>query len=312
MVPFSLCGVTYLATAALAATVPSPLPWEKLAITAPANERYLHRTKGEEPFMWVADTNWELFHRLNRTGVDLYLADRAAKGFNVIQAVVLSKYNVTTLPIFYGDLAIDNEDVTQLNECYFSYVDFVATRAAEYGILLCLVPTWGRYINGGWYGTEGPRLFNESNAYIFGQLLGRRYPGLPKMMGGDTNADWADNLPQAQAQFSKDISQNPWDLIGPITDTRGVWAAMMRGFREEEAKLGYESFVTFQGTGGWITGYPLPYGHNVRKLLPKLPLMVEHITKAAISTSMEVTALYPWMLYNLVTRDWILMLLSRQ
>lgn len=53
--------------------------------------------------MWVADTNWELIH-LECHRIDLCLADRAAKGFNVIQVVVASKYNATTLPNYYGDL----------------------------------------------------------------------------------------------------------------------------------------------------------------------------------------------------------------
>ena len=80
------------------------LPWASWAITAPLGGRYLHRTKSGDPSMWVADTNWELFHRMNVTDVDLFLADRAAKGFNVIQVVVASKYNATTLPNYYGDL----------------------------------------------------------------------------------------------------------------------------------------------------------------------------------------------------------------
>lgn len=107
-----------LATVALALVVPKDVHWSNMAISASSNGRYLprgYRTKMNEPFFWIADTNWELFHKLNPTDVDLFLADRAAKGFNVIQAVLLSKYNVTTIPNFYGDLAIDNEDFTQPN-----------------------------------------------------------------------------------------------------------------------------------------------------------------------------------------------------
>jgi hypothetical protein len=33
----------------------------------------------------LGDTAWELFHRLTREEADLYLKDRAAKGFTVIQ-----------------------------------------------------------------------------------------------------------------------------------------------------------------------------------------------------------------------------------
>lgn len=262
-------GLTALTSTTFGSVIPSSeFPWASLAITAPLEGRYLHRTASGEPFMWVADTAWELFHRLNKTDADLYLADRAAKGFNVVQAVVVSKYNATTLPNFYGDLVFDNGDPSQPNENYFEYVDWVTTRAAEYGILICFVPTWGRWVNYGWYGTLGPVLFNETNAESFGYYLGKRYPGIPKMMGGDTNGFWAGNVPQARAAWREDPSAEPTSFLGPITDTRYIWAAMMRGFKKGEAEHGYDAFVTFQPTSPWISDppTPLPYGHNVSPL----------------------------------------------
>ncbi|KAK7524828.1 hypothetical protein IWZ03DRAFT_403715 [Phyllosticta citriasiana] len=94
-----------------------------------------------------------------------------------------------------SDLVFDNGDPTTPNAGNFSFVDWVTTCAAEYGILICFVPTWGRYVSRGWYGTEGLVLFNESNAEVFGYFLGKRYPDIPKMMGGDTNGFGADNVP---------------------------------------------------------------------------------------------------------------------
>ncbi|KAH8647498.1 hypothetical protein BGZ61DRAFT_501268 [Ilyonectria robusta] len=264
-----VCLSSFVVSATLAATtlawvIPKALPWANLAISASPDDRYLYRTKTKEPFFWIADTNWELFHKLNRTDVDLYLADRATKGFNVIQAVVLSKYNVTTVPNFYRDLAINNDDVTQPNEGYFSFVDWVVTRAAEYGILICFVPTWGRYVNWGWYGTLGYKLFDVDNAEVFGRYLGKRYPGIPKLMGGDSNAFWANNVPQARQAWRDDPESDPKSHLGPIEDTRDIWAAMMKGFKEEEAKLGYDAFVSYQPMSPWIVDppTPFPYGHN--------------------------------------------------
>lgn len=68
-----------LAATALASVIPKALPWANLAISASPDDRYLCRAKTNEPFFWIADTNWELFHKFNRTDVDLYLADRATK-----------------------------------------------------------------------------------------------------------------------------------------------------------------------------------------------------------------------------------------
>jgi hypothetical protein len=52
--------------------------------------RHLETLDGR-PFFWLGDTAWELFHRLDREEADLYLATRAAQGFNVVQAVVLAE-----------------------------------------------------------------------------------------------------------------------------------------------------------------------------------------------------------------------------
>lgn len=289
---------------AFVSAVPKEVPWSNVAISASPNGRYLYRTKTNEPFFWIADTNWELFHKLNRTDVDLYLADRAAKGFNVIQAVLLSKYNATTIPNFYGDLAIDNEDVTQPNEGYFSFVDWVVTRAAEYGVLICFVPTWSRWVNRGWYGITTSTLFDEDNAQVFGRFLGKRYPGIPKMLGGDTNAFWAEHVPQARAAWRENPDSDPLSYLGPITDTRPIWAAMMKGFREEEALQGYDAFVTFQPTSPWIADppTPLPYGHNVCPFF-QVPYpfgcipanLCRSISTGAMGTS-------PWMVFSPVTR----------
>src|SRR5689334_14147812 len=54
------------------------------------NGRFLVQSNGK-PFFYLADTAWELFHRLDREETDRYLRNRAAKRFTVIQAVVLAE-----------------------------------------------------------------------------------------------------------------------------------------------------------------------------------------------------------------------------
>lgn len=65
------------------------------------NQRFLQHADGR-PFFYLGDTAWELFHRLNGEEAGLYLEDRRAKGFNVIQAVALSELGGTTVPNPYG------------------------------------------------------------------------------------------------------------------------------------------------------------------------------------------------------------------
>lgn len=77
----SLVVSATLVATTLASVIPKALPWANLAISTSPNDRCLYRIKTKEPFFWIANTNWELFHKLNRADVDLYLADRAGFTF---------------------------------------------------------------------------------------------------------------------------------------------------------------------------------------------------------------------------------------
>ena len=70
---------------ALAFAASAALPDLKVA----ADHRHL-ATADDKPFFLLGDTAWELFHRLTREETELYLKNRAAKGFNTILAVALA------------------------------------------------------------------------------------------------------------------------------------------------------------------------------------------------------------------------------
>jgi len=63
-------------------TQAAPLP--RLRVSQ--NGHFFVKENGS-PFFYLGDTSWSLFH-LTREDVDLYLKDRAAKKFTVIQAIV--------------------------------------------------------------------------------------------------------------------------------------------------------------------------------------------------------------------------------
>ncbi|KAL4145860.1 hypothetical protein PRNP1_011736 [Phytophthora ramorum] len=249
--------------AGLASTSLADPSWHDLAITAPQYGRYLYRTTSEEPFFWKADTAWELTHRLNKTSIDYYLRTRAEQGYNVVLTVVVSAYNGTTHPNFYGDLPFNNSDTTQPNEAYFELIDWTADLAASYGILLALVPAWGNWISGAWYGTK-ESLFNESTAYEWGKYVGERYPGLPKILGGDTNCFWVRNTTAAMISYAANPDVDPATLLGPIEDTTHLWVSMRSGVKDAETGKGYEPIIIFHPTAGRIArpvSTPMAYGH---------------------------------------------------
>jgi hypothetical protein len=152
-----------------------------------ANHHYLQYENGK-PFLYLGDTAWELFHRLNREEAAKYLTNRAEKGFTVIQAAVLAQIGGLTVPNAYGALPLTDGDPARPNEAYFQHVDFIVNKAEELGLFVGMLPTWGSY----W--ASGKPIFNATNARQYGRFLGRRYKdrAIIWILGGDrsvTNDD---------------------------------------------------------------------------------------------------------------------------
>src|SRR5437763_8460739 len=76
------------------------------------------------PFFWLGDTGWELFHRLKKDEINIYLENRSKKGFNVIQAVILAEFNGLKRPNQYGEVPLIDLDPTKPNERYFKLIDY--------------------------------------------------------------------------------------------------------------------------------------------------------------------------------------------
>ena len=143
-------------------------------------------TADNAPFFWLGDTAWELFHRLNKEEADLYLTDRAGKGFNVIQAVILAELDGLNTPNAYGHTPLIKNNPAEFNEDYFEHVDYVVKKAGELGIYMGLLPTWGDKFHKAW--GQGPEIFTPENAEQFGRKLARRYkdePNIIWILGGD-------------------------------------------------------------------------------------------------------------------------------
>jgi hypothetical protein len=163
----------------------------------------------KQPFFWLGDTAWELFHRLTKEEILKYLDNRQKKGFNVIQAVILAEFDGLTKPNRYNEIPLYQNDPLKPNEKYFELVDYTVKMALSRNIYLGLLPTWGDKVTKLW--GVGPVIFNPSNAYQYGLWLGKRYKDYPNIiwiLGGDRP---------------------------PVTDSadfRPVWRAMAKGIIE--------------------------------------------------------------------------------
>ena len=133
-----------------------------------ANHHYI--LKDNKPFLWLGDTAWELFARLNREEADSYLKTRSSQGFTVVQAVVLAELDGLHTPNAYGEKPLIDDDPTKPNEKYFEQVDYIIDKAAQYHINIAMLPTWGDKVFKNTWGT-GPEIFNEKNAAIYATWL---------------------------------------------------------------------------------------------------------------------------------------------
>jgi len=158
------------------------------------NKRFLV-FEDNTPFFYLGDTGWELFHRLNKEDTEKYLENRRSKGFTVIQAVALAELDGLNTPNAEGHRPLIDNDPLKPNEAYFQHVDWVIRKAAEKGIFIGLLPTWGDKVDKRW-GT-GPVIFNKENAFRYGQWIGNRYKNFPNIIwinGGDRDGG-GDNKP---------------------------------------------------------------------------------------------------------------------
>jgi len=198
--------------AGLVGSVASGLAAAELPLRVAEDGRHLVDGEGR-PFLYLADTAWQLFHRLTREEAVRYLDDRAAKGFTVIQAVVLGLEGLD-VPNAYGELGLIDHDPRRPNPAYFAHVDWVVEQAAARGLVVGMLPTWGDV----WHSRQnrpGPKVFDAANAGDYGRFIGRRYRGRPVIfiLGGDRNAETPEDYAIVRALAAGIEAEAPENLI---------------------------------------------------------------------------------------------------
>lgn len=162
-------------------TAPLAAQTDRLLLRVHDSGRYLVDGTGQ-PFFWLGDTAWGLFTGLTEAETADYFEDRAAKGFSVVQAVLVwGAPNADPS----GELPwLDGNPATP-NSTYFDRVARIVEMAAERGIVMALLPAWGDFV------TVNDRI-NDANAYAYGNWLGLRlgrHANIVWVLGGDRLPD---------------------------------------------------------------------------------------------------------------------------
>jgi hypothetical protein len=167
-------------------------PRKKGRLVVSENNRFLQYENGK-PFFWLGDTAWLLFKNLNRAEVEVYLENRRRKGFNVVQATLL--HSLPESNAYWDAPLVDdnpaqplttpgNNPANKIEYDYWDHVDFVIDRAAEKGIYIAMLPTWGANVKRGY--------FSIKRARAYGKWLAKRYRNKSNVIwinGGDIKGD---------------------------------------------------------------------------------------------------------------------------
>lgn len=188
---------------------------------------FLTRPDGK-PFFYLGENVETLFWRLTNDETDLYLEDRASKGFTVILAQILPKDNLNA-PNAYGQTAFIDGDVSRPNEMYFKHIDWVVDKARSYGLRIGLAPAQG-------ITHVASHVFTEANAEPYARWLGYRYrgKGVIWLLGWDSTPIWADNDSYTAWSHGKGQVR--------LIDYRPIYDLMAKGIAEGEGDV---PFITF-------------------------------------------------------------------
>lgn len=180
-------------------------PWEYGPLHPAADRPYL--LTGSRPFFWLGDTAWLMVHKLRREEVELYLRNRAEKGFNVVQTSIYHWHEDTNA---YGAHAFTDMDMTRpCLDGYFTYwdmLDYIVKTAEKYGIYMALLPHWGGVYR------DGQITLEQVEAYT--SFLAGRYRHSPNIIwvtGGDVRGDEGDEYWNRMGRTLKRL--NPDKLV---------------------------------------------------------------------------------------------------
>ena len=219
----------------------------KPELSVSGNNRYLVNAAGE-PFFWMGGTAWGMSEWLTREDIDIYLDNRAEKGFTVVQVCLFwgkreeDPVRFTVNPTNgYGHKAfmevngkpdpaqpwVISGGTPQNPNDYWDHVDYIIQAAAKRNLIIAVLPVWGRrYVNAS-HPSYSQKVFSMAAMKSYGEFLGKRFMGYSNIvwvLGGDVQADAGGQYLDHYRSMAEGIITGitgetvPWDEVSPLWD----------------------------------------------------------------------------------------------
>lgn len=196
-------------------------------MTLDPTRKFLINSNTMKPVFIVGEDAWSLVIQIPDEDVQLYLNDRAARGYNAIWVGLADNTFSDNPPRdIYGNVPFSGPDFTNENPAYWARVDKIVSWAAARGITVFASPAFSGYGCKGGY-CESYRKSSERTLTEYGKFLGQRYTSYPNIVwviGGDADPSDANVESKLQA-LAKGIKATDTEHLMTGESYRGTSAA---------------------------------------------------------------------------------------
>jgi hypothetical protein len=159
-------------------------------MTLDPTRKFLINSITNQPVFMTGEDAFSLQSQLSDDDIQLYLSDRASRGFNAAWVALVDNYYSNNPPHdYYGNVPFNGADFTNENSAYWARVDQALTWAATQGITVLANPAFVGYGCTGGY-CQSYRKASISVITAYGKFLGNRYKNYSNiiwLIGGDAD-----------------------------------------------------------------------------------------------------------------------------
>ena len=140
---YDAAGNVSALSSSISATTAAPASGQPVyPLQISSNGRYLV-DQNNHPFYITGEQAWSLITELSNSDVNVYLSDRASRGYNALWLAAADNTYQSDPPYdYYGDAPFDGPDFTNEDATYWSHVDYVIQQAGNYGMTVMIDPAF--------------------------------------------------------------------------------------------------------------------------------------------------------------------------